>query len=82
MNILYASIGLLDGRTEKFKQQTVTKDVEAFIRKLMEYTLESRKTGLYRFKDVQGGKAAGIERLAGNVLARKGKQPAAKLPGH
>ena len=36
MNILYASIGLLDGRTEKFKQQTVTKDVEAFIRKLME----------------------------------------------
>ena len=81
MNILYASIGLLDGRTEKFKQQTVTKDVEAFIRKLMEYTLESRKTGLYRFKDVQDVKAAGIERLAGNVLAPEGEAARSEIAG-
>lgn len=81
MNILYVSIGLLDGRTEKFKQQTVTKDVEAFIRKLMEYTLESRKTGLYRFKDVQDVKAAGIERLAGNVLAPEGEAARSEIAG-
>ncbi len=74
MNILYASIGLLDEKTDLFKQQTITADVEAFIKKLLEYTLENKRTGQYCFADEGGEKAALVRMLAEAALAPKNEE--------
>lgn len=74
MNILYASIGLLNEKTDMFRQQTITADVEAFIKKLLEYTLKNKRTGQYYFADEGGEKAALVRLLAGAALAPKNEE--------
>ena len=54
MKTLYISIGLLEGAAREFRQQEVSPVIEVFISKLLQYTLQNRRTGKYHFKNADG----------------------------
>ncbi len=72
MKILYISFGLLDGKAEYFEQQAATEGIRQFAEKLLQHTLENRKTRRCHFKDAGSGTAAGILSFSKEVL--KGSQ--------